>query len=171
MQKEVVLKVEGLSKSFLGVKALDGVSHEIYKGEVHAVIGENGAGKSTMMNIILGDLPRDSGKVIVKGKETHFSSPADAIAAGISMIHQEISLVPTLSVAENIWLYRENRFIKGVLIDNKKRLRETKELLEHLNIEIDPETLVSTLTVAQCQLVELARSISCNSDVIVRKRS
>ena len=149
MQKEVVLKVEGLSKSFLGVKALDGVSHEIYKGEVHAVIGENGAGKSTMMNIILGD----------------------AIAAGISMIHQEISLVPTLSVAENIWLYRENRFIKGVLIDNKKRLRETKELLEHLNIEIDPETLVSTLTVAQCQLVELARSISCNSDVIVRKRS
>ncbi len=167
MQKEVVLKVEGLSKSFLGVKALDGVSLEIYKGEVHAVIGENGAGKSTMMNIILGDLPRDSGKVIVKGKETHFSSPADAIAAGISMIHQEISLVPTLSVAENIWLYREDRFIKGLFIDNKKRLRETKELLERLHIEINPETLVSTLTVAQCQLVELARSISCNSDVII----
>lgn len=167
MQKEVVLKVEGLSKSFLGVKALDGVSLEIYKGEVHAVIGENGAGKSTMMNIILGDLPRDSGKVIVKGKETHFSSPADAIAAGISMIHQEISLVPTLSVAENIWLYREDRFIKGLFIDNKKRLRETKELLERLHIEIDPEVLVSTLTVAQCQLVELARSISCNSDVII----
>lgn len=167
MQKEVVLKVEGLSKSFLGVRALDGVSLEIYKGEVHAVIGENGAGKSTMMNIILGDLPRDSGKVIVKGKETHFSSPADAIAAGISMIHQEISLVPTLSVAENIWLYREDRFIKGLFIDNKKRLRETKELLDRLHIEIDPEALVATLTVAQCQLVELARSISCNSDVII----
>jgi inositol transport system ATP-binding protein len=167
MQNEVVLKVEGLSKSFLGVKALNNVSLEVRRGEVHAVIGENGAGKSTMMNIILGDLPRDEGTIIVKGKETHFTSPADAIKAGISMIHQEISLVPTLTVAENIWLYREDRFMNGILINNRKRIQATKELLDRLNISIKPEEIVSNLTVAQCQLVELARSVSCDSDVII----
>lgn len=167
MEQEVILKVEGLSKSFLGVKALDNVSLEVVKGEVHAVIGENGAGKSTMMNIILGDLPKDSGTIWFKGKETHFSSPADAISAGISMIHQEISLVPTLSVDENIWLHREDRFMKGVLINKKARLEATKELLNRMDIQINPQDLVSSLTVAQCQLVELARAVSCDSDVII----
>ena len=167
MQQEVVLEVKGLSKSFLGVKALDQVDLEVLKGEVHAVIGENGAGKSTMMNIILGDLPRDSGEIIVKGQVTHFKSPAEAIAAGISMIHQEISLIPSLSVAENIWLHREDRFMRGGLISNRRREQATKELLDKLNIEIAPSALVSSLTVAQCQLVELARAISCDADIII----
>lgn len=100
MQQETVLEVRQLSKRFLGVKALDKVDLEVKRGEVHSVIGENGAGKSTMMNLILGDLHRDEGTIILKGEEVHFKSPADAIAAGISMIHQEISLIPTLTVAE-----------------------------------------------------------------------
>lgn len=168
MQQETVLEIQGLSKSFLGVKALDHVSLSVRRGEVHAVIGENGAGKSTMMNIILGDLQRDEGEIIFKGKPVHFKSPAEAIAAGISMIHQEISLVPTLSIAENIWLHREDRFMHGPLIDNKARMKATKELLEEqMKIGLDPKTPVFALTVAQCQLVELARAVSCNSDVII----
>lgn len=168
MQQETVLEVRQLSKSFLGVKALDKVDLEVRRGEVHSVIGENGAGKSTMMNVILGDLPKDEGQIFLKGKEVHFRSPAEAIAAGISMIHQEISLIPTLTVAENIWLHREDRFMKGFLIDNRARLDETKKLLEEtLNIDIKPTELVSGLTVAQCQLVELARAVSCESDIII----
>ena len=168
MQQETVLEVRQLSKSFLGVKALDKVDLEVKRGEVHSVIGENGAGKSTMMNLILGDLQKDEGTIILKGKEVHFKSPAEAIEAGISMIHQEISLIPTLTVAENVWLHREDRFMKGFLIDNKARLEETKKLLEDkLNIQINPNELVSNLTVAQCQLVELARAVSCDSDIII----
>ena len=168
MQQETVLEVRALSKSFLGVKALDKVDLLVKRGEVHSVIGENGAGKSTMMNLILGDLQKDEGTIILKGKEVHFKSPAEAIASGISMIHQEISLIPTLTVAENIWLHREDRFMKAFLIDNKARLEETKKLLrDKLNIDINPNELVGNLTVAQCQLVELARAVSCDSDIII----
>lgn len=168
MEEKKVLEVHHLSKSFLGVKALDRVELEVLSGEVHAVIGENGAGKSTMMNIILGDLPKDEGEIIFKGEKVDFKSPADAIESGISMIHQEISLVPTLTVAENIWLHRENQFMNGFLISERKRSEKTKELLNRrMKMDISPDALVSTLTVAQCQLVELARSVSCNSDVII----
>ena len=130
MKKNTVLEVHHLSKSFLGVKALDQVELEVLPGEVHAVIGENGAGKSTMMNIILGDLSKDEGDIVFKGEKVNFKSPADAIAAGISMIHQEISLIPTLSVAENIWLHREDPFMSGLVINAKKRSLETKKLLQ-----------------------------------------
>lgn len=168
MQQETILEVRQLSKSFLGVKALDKVDLEIRRGEVHSVIGENGAGKSTMMNVILGDLPKDEGQIFLRGKEVFFKSPAEAISSGISMIHQEISLIPPLTVAENIWLHREDKFMKGFLIDNKARLEETNRLLkDKLKIDINPNELVSNLTVAQCQLVELARAVSCNSDIII----
>ena len=168
MDNTTVLEVRELSKSFLGVKALDRVSLSVNRGEVHAVIGENGAGKSTMMNIILGDLPRDEGEIILKGKPVRFKSPAEAISSGISMIHQEISLIPSLSVAENIWLHREEPFMKGFLIDTRARTRASRELLaDKLNVQIDPNALVSALTVAQCQLVELARAVSCSSDIII----
>lgn len=168
MDAAIVLEVKKLSKSFLGVKALDQAELQVRRGEVHSVIGENGAGKSTMMNIILGDLPRDSGEILFKGEKVAFRSPAEAITAGISMIHQEISLVPTLSVAENIWLHRENRFLKGGLISLRERREATRELLtERLGLSIDPDAAVSSLTVAQCQLVELARAVSCDSDVII----
>jgi len=168
ISSKTVLEVKNLSKAFLGVKALDKVYLEVNKGEVHAVIGENGAGKSTMMNIILGDLRRDEGEIIFKGKTTNFSSPAEAIREGISMIHQEISLVPTLSVSENIWLNREGQFSKRGFIDAAQRDEATRVLLQDkLKLDVNGKNIVSTLTVAQMQLVEIARAVSCNSDVII----
>ena len=167
MQDNTILEVKDLSKSFLGVMALNKVSLSVRRGEVHAVIGDNGAGKSTMMNIIMGDLKRDHGEILLKGQPTDFKSPADAIASGISMIHQEISLVPTLSVAENIWLHREEQFMNGPFISGKKRLEATRELLDRMGININAGSLVSELTVAQAQLVELARAISTNAEIII----
>lgn len=169
MQDEkYILEVKGLYKSFLGVMALKDVSLQVLPGEVHAVIGENGAGKSTMMNIIMGDLKKDAGEILFKGEKVEFHSPADAISAGISMIHQEISLVPTLSVAENIWLHREDQFMNGAFINFNKREQATKQLLEILGLgNIKPYEPVSALTVAQSQMVELARAISCNAEVII----
>lgn len=167
MQEKNVLEITELSKSFLGVMALNRVKLSVRAGEVHAVIGENGAGKSTMMNIIMGDLKRDSGKILLKGTPVEFKSPADAIAAGISMIHQEISLVPTLTVAENIWLHREDRFMKGPFISHSARKEATDKLLEKMGIRIKSTALVSELTVAQAQLVELARAISSNAEIII----
>jgi len=167
MQEKNLLEVEGLSKSFLGVMALHRVNLSVRAGEVHAVIGENGAGKSTMMNIIMGDLKKDEGKISLKGKPVEFKSPADAIAAGISMIHQEISLVPTLTVAENIWLHREDVFMKGLFINSAARKEATDRLLEKMGISVKSTALVSELTVAQAQLVELARAISSNAEIII----
>ena len=166
--EQYLLEVKNLSKSFLGVMALNKVSLQVRKGEVHAVIGENGAGKSTMMNIIMGDLKRDEGEIILRGKTVDFRSPADAIDAGISMIHQEISLVPTLSVAENIWLGREKGFMKGPFIGEGVRKARTKELLDRMGIAgISPSQAVSELTVAQMQLVELARAVSTDAEIII----
>jgi ABC-type sugar transport system ATPase subunit len=166
--EQPILDVKSISKSFLGVKALDSVNLTIFKGEIHAVAGENGAGKSTLMNIILGDMSRDSGEIIYDGRPVHFKSPMEAINAGISMIHQEISLVPTMSVAENIWLNREKRFESFGCISHRKRNAVSRNLLKNrIGIEIDPEALVSTLSVAQMQLVELARAISSNARIII----
>ena len=167
MQDSYILEVKHLSKSFLGVVALNDISLAVCPGEVHAVIGENGAGKSTMMNIIMGDLKKDTGEIYFKGKEVNFHSPADAIATGISMIHQEISLVPTLTVAENIWLHREDAFMTGCFINEKAREKATTELLNKMGIDIRANELISNLTVAQSQLIELARAISSNAEVVI----
>ncbi len=168
MSSESILSVRNLSKSFLGVRALNKVELDVKKGEVHAVIGENGAGKSTLMNIILGSLQRDEGEIILKGRQVSFKSPCEAINAGISMIHQETSLVPLMSVSENIWLHREKPFLKAGILNVRARDRATQKLLrEQLGLNIDAKEFVSNLTVAQCQLVELARSVSCNSDIII----
>ena len=107
-EKQALLKVRNISKSFLGVRALDGVQLTIYGGEVHALIGENGAGKSTLMNIVMGLIKPDSGTMELAGQVYSPANPHDAIQAGISMIHQEIRLVPTMSVAENIWIDRKS---------------------------------------------------------------
>ena len=130
MTNEVILSVEGVSKSFLGTKALDKVSLEVCKGEVHGVIGENGAGKSTLMNTIFGSLQRDEGTIRFMGEEVHFKCPADALKNGISMIHQETNLVQQFTASENIWLGMEKRFMKGGHLDNGARDRKTQELFD-----------------------------------------
>ena len=166
--KETILELNNITKVFPGVKALDNVRLDIRKGEVHALIGENGAGKSTLMNVILGTLQAEAGTIKFKGEEVHFKSPTDALNAGISMIHQEISLVQTLDIAENVWLGREDKFIKFGLLNLKARYKATKDLLESLGLDfLNPRTVVKNLSIANQQLVEIARAVSYNADVII----
>ena len=167
MSDEVILKMEGITKLFPGVKALDKVDLELRKGEVLAVIGENGAGKSTLMKVLLGIYQAEEGTITYKGKEVRFSSPLAALGAGIAMIHQEISLVPTMDVAENIWLGRENQTMKHGMIDRQNRYRMTAEILRQMDIDLDPRAMVKDLTVAKMQMVELVRAASYNADVII----
>ncbi len=164
---EFILEMLDIVKTFPGVKALDHARLQIKKGEVHALIGENGAGKSTLMKILLGIYRTDGGTVVYKGRQVDFRVPYDALTAGISMIHQEISLIPTVDVAENIWIGRESDFSKGGIINSKKRLEKAQELLDELGIEIDPRKIVRDLSVANMQLVEIARAVSYNSDIII----
>lgn len=165
---EMIIEASGIAKSFQGVQALKNVHFELRRGEVHALIGENGAGKSTLMKILLGIYQADAGEICYKGESITFKNPYDALSKGISMIHQEISLVPTLSVAENIWLGREKKFYSaGLYINEKKREAETKKLLDELGIDLNPKTIVSNLSIANMQLVEIARAVSYRSDIII----
>ena len=162
-----ILKMSGIKKVFAGVIALDDVNLELEKGEIHALIGENGAGKSTLMKILLGMYQRDGGEIEFKGQKINFKSPAEALESGISMIHQEISLVPNMTVAENIWLGREKQFKKGAMIDIRKRHEKTEKLLHGLEIDVKPNVPVKNLSVAEMQLVELARAVSYDADIII----
>ena len=134
MKDKVLLSVKGVSKSFIGVKAVDNVNLEVMEGEVHGVVGENGAGKSTLMNLIFGMLKRDSGSIFFDGQEVNFKGPADALKVGISMIHQESSLVQQFTASENIWLGMEERFMKNGIINNKARDEATQALLMNLSL-------------------------------------
>lgn len=163
----ILLRLNGISKSFPGVKALDNVRLTVKRGEILALIGENGAGKSTLMKIILGSYQSDSGEMYFKNQRFMPKSPKDALEQGISMIHQEIRLIPTMTVAENIWIGREEKFSRSHFINHKKRTAETRKLLKELNIDLQPETLVSELSIANMQLVEIARAVSYHSDVII----
>ncbi len=162
---EPLLVLAGISKEFPGVKALSGVSFDLRRGEVHAVCGENGAGKSTLMKIISGIYTANDGRMIYKGAERRFSSPLEAEAAGIAIIHQELNLVPHLSVAENIYLAREPR--RGFLVDRKKLKADAKRCLDRLGVAIDPDRLVRGLSVAQCQMVEIAKALSLEAEVLI----
>lgn len=164
---ETILSMKGIVKVFGGVHALNNVQFELKKGEIHALIGENGAGKSTLMKILLGLHEADAGEIYLKGNKVKFRSPADALNNGISMIHQEISLVQEMDVAENIWLGREGKFKKHGLLDRKARNAATEKLLQELEIEIDAQKKVRNLSVANMQLVELARAVSYDSDIII----
>lgn len=165
---ETILKMTNISKRFGGVAALSDVSMELSKGEVRALIGENGAGKSTLMKILLGIHQADAGEIEFDGHQVHFKEPKQALDAGISMIHQEISLIPTVDVAENIWMGREDKFTKmGWWIDQSRRYAATKELLDTLGIQVNPRTTVSLLSIAMMQLVELARAVSYDSKIII----
>ncbi len=163
-----ILSVNKVCKNFPGVKALTDVDFYVNPGEVHALIGENGAGKSTLMKIILGAYSMTSGSMTFKGEPYHPASPYDALMKGISMIHQEISLVPTFSVMDNVWIGREDKFNKHKGFYNKKSQREaTLKILEKLDLKISPDTLVSKLSVAEMQMVEIARAVSYDSDVVI----
>lgn len=167
MTNEVILSVEGVSKSFLGTKALDKVSLEVCKGEVHGVIGENGAGKSTLMNTIFGSLQRDEGTIRFMGEEVHFKCPADALKNGISMIHQETNLVQQFTASENIWLGMEKRFMKGGHLDNGARDRKTQELFDEYGISLHYDDVAGQTSMAACQMIEVIRAVACGAKLII----
>ncbi len=162
---EVILEMKDIDKSFPGVHALDHVSFDVRRGEVHALMGENGAGKSTLMKVLTGIYTKDSGTIIYEGKEVEFHNAREAQHAGVVIVHQELNMVGHLSVAQNIFIGRE--FKKGFSIDDKKMVEEAKKLFDRLNIDIDPTTTMSELTVGKQQMCEIAKAISHDAKVIV----
>jgi ribose transport system ATP-binding protein len=165
VDSDYILSLEGINKSFGGVKVLDNVDFKIRKGEVHALVGGNGAGKSTLMKILTGVYRRDSGTIRLKGIETKINNPTEAQKNGIRIIFQELSLVPTLTIAENIFLIHE---IKKFIFLNKKEMnKKADKLLKDLGINIDVNLTIKDLSVGQCQLVEIAKALSVNSSILV----
>src|SRR5207248_2078357 len=161
-----LLEVRNVCKAFPGVVALDDVSVRLGRGTVHALSGENGAGKSTLMKIVAGVYAPDAGELLLNGRDLRLRSPRDALDFGIAMIHQELNLMPCMSVAENIWIRREPISALG-LISHRELRRRTRALLERLRIDIDPEAEVRTLPVAARQMVEIARALSYESELLI----
>ncbi len=161
-----VLEMTGIVKTFPGVKALNEATLRVYPGRVMALLGENGAGKSTLMKVMTGIYSKDAGTLTYQGKETVFKGPRDSQDQGIAIIHQELNLIGELSVAENIFLGREpvGRFGH---INRRKMLADTAELLQRLDMNLDPSTPVGTLSIGVQQMVEIARALSMESRVII----
>jgi inositol transport system ATP-binding protein len=159
VRSDDLLEVVNVSKAFPGVTALADVSLRFRRGTVHALVGENGAGKSTLMNIIAGIAAPDSGELRLEGRPLRLASPRQALASGIAMIHQELNLMPTMSVAENIWIRREPLTALGLIHHGELRAR-TRALLRRLHIDLDPDAELRTLSIAQRQMVEIARALS-----------
>ena len=163
---ENIVEMQKVTKAFPGVLALNKVDFSCIPGEIHAVVGENGAGKSTLMKIIAGVYRPDGGNISLKGKKTVFSSPKHAQKCGISIIYQEFNLIPELTVAENIFLGREPTK-RGPLIDSVTLKRRSRELLTDLNAKIDIQSKVKDLGVAHRQMVEIAKALSLDADIIM----
>jgi len=161
-----ILKMENISKSFPGVKALDNVSFNAYEGEVMALLGENGAGKSTLMKILSGVYTKDTGKILLDGKEIEVLNPRDASSKGIAIIHQELNLIPNLTVYENIFLGREETTTYKTL-KKDYMIKEAKKLLDRLKVDIDPTLKINEISIAKQQMVEIAKALSLNASVIV----
>lgn len=155
-----------IEKSFPGVKALDKCQFNLKAGEVHALVGENGAGKSTLMKVLTGVHQEDSGAIFFKGKKVKINSPRKAQNLGISIIYQELNLMPHLTVAENVYIGREAKKNK-LFIDKKKLNQKTKDFLNMLNINLDPQARVKDLTVAKQQMVEIIKALSYQAEVLI----
>jgi ribose transport system ATP-binding protein len=164
---DVLVLMEGIEKTFPGVHALNQARFELLSGEVHALVGENGAGKSTLMKVLAGVYSKDSGHIYYKGKEVEIPSPRAAQHLGISMVHQELNLMNHLTVAQNVFIGREPRRAFNLLLDDKAINDKTSDLLAQLHIQIDPRTKVADLTVAKQQMVEIAKALSFNSEVLI----
>ncbi|MBD8599973.1 MULTISPECIES: sugar ABC transporter ATP-binding protein [Pseudomonas] len=161
-----LLEITNISKGFPGVVALDNVQLRVRPGSVLALMGENGAGKSTLMKIIAGIYQPDSGEIRLRGEPVVFQSPLAALQSGIAMIHQELNLMPHMSIAENIWIGREQ--LNGLhMVDHRAMHRCTAELLGRLRINLDPEEMVGNLSIAERQMVEIAKAVSYDSDVLI----
>lgn len=164
---DVLVLMEGIEKTFPGVHALSQCKFELRSGEVHALVGENGAGKSTLMKVLSGIYTKDDGRILYKGQEVDIPNPRAAQNLGISIIHQELNLMPHLSVAQNVFVGREPRQHLKFLLDEKEINRKTQELFDRMHLDLDPRTRVSNLTVAMQQMVEIAKALSFNAEVLI----
>ena len=162
---DVILTMKDIDKSFPGVHALDHVNFEVRRGEVHALMGENGAGKSPLMKVLTGIYQKDSGSITYKGQEVAFHNTREAQDNGVVIVHQELNMVGDLTVAQNIFIGREPK--KGIRVDDKKMIEDSKKLFKDLNIEIDPREKMSNLTVGKQQMCEIAKAISHKAEVII----
>ncbi len=161
-----LVRLQNITKTFSGVPALTEVNFEVQAGEIHALVGENGAGKSTLIKILSGVYQPDEGEIFLAGKQVRFGSPYEAQRAGVSAVPQELNMEPFLDVAENIFLGRQPSGKFG-LLDYRKLFEMTNQLLESLGMRLDPHLLVEHLSVAQRQMVSIARAISVNAQVII----
>ena len=165
--QRTICSIEHITKEFPGVTALSDVSLNIREGEIHAIVGENGAGKSTLMNILSGVYKPTRGRVLFDGNEMHLHAPADAARLGIAMIHQELSLSATLSVAENIFQGRLPRNRIG-LINTRKLLEDSRRLMDEVGLkDVEPQTIVRTVNASQQQQVEIAKALSQNARFLI----
>ena len=162
---KVLLDMSGIVKEFSGVRVLDGVDFRLRRGSVHALMGENGAGKSTLMNILCGIFPATAGEILLNGEKVEIHSPLDAKRHGIAMIHQELTAFHELTVAANMFMNREYK--RFMLLDEARMNRKTSEIFADLNISIDPRVRMNRLSVAEMQLVEIAKAVSTDADIII----
>ncbi len=164
---DVLVWMEGIDKSFPGVHALDHCQFELRGGEVHALVGENGAGKSTLMKVLAGIYREDAGRILYRGREVKIDGPGAAQHLGISMIHQELNLMPHLTVAQNVFIGREPRHGLPFWLDEPAINQATQELFDVMRLKLNPRTKVADLTVAKQQMVEIAKALSYNSQVLI----
>ena len=162
---KTLVEMTGITKTFPGVKALDNAQLTLYSGEVLGLLGENGAGKSTLMNVLGGVYKPDSGKIVIDGKEAVIGSVVDAQNLGVAFIHQEIALVPYLSVAENIFLGRER--MSAGMVDKKKMYKEAKQWLDMVGLDVNPATMLCKLSIGKQQMVEIAKACSLNMKLLI----
>ena len=166
MDQDILLQMTDITKTFPGVKALDHVSLTLKRGTVHALMGENGAGKSTLMKCLFGIYNKDSGTILLEGKEVNFKNSREALDNGVAMVHQELNQALKRSVMDNIWLGRYPKHL-GLVVDETKMYRETMKIFDELGINVDPHRIMSTMPVSQRQMVEIAKAVSYRSKVIV----
>jgi len=164
---DLLVEMDGISKDFPGVHALRDCRFDLRRGEVHALVGENGAGKSTLMKILAGVYRMDAGRIRVKGVEVDIPTPRAAQQLGISIIHQELSLMPNLTAAQNIFIGREPRRLLPFLLDDRALNRNAQALFDQLHLKLDPQTKVANLAVAQQQMVEIAKALSYRAEVVI----
>ena len=164
-----LLVAEQVHKRFGGVHALRGAHLDVRSGEIHALVGENGAGKSTIINILAGAVRRDEGSVVLDGRDVDFASPAESQAAGIAVIHQELATLPTLSVAENVWMGGGRMPTRrgGWWVDRRTMYLRTRALLDQVGLEVDPRTLVRDLSLSHQQLVEVAKALGAGARLLI----
>ncbi|MBR5617598.1 MAG: ATP-binding cassette domain-containing protein [Oscillospiraceae bacterium] len=167
MEQNTLLKMVGITKTFPGVKALDGVNLEVKAGTVHALMGENGAGKSTLMKCLFGMYAKDDGHIYLEGEEIDFKNSKEALDNGVAMVHQELNQALKRNVMDNIWLGRYPTVLGGLAVNEKKMYEDTMAVFKELGIDVDPYRIMSTMPVSQRQMVEIAKAVSYNSKVIV----